>query len=68
MFEWLGTTKDMIRRAWRRVDSELWRNRVKNARIRIFNIGRSVAGTAVDNLLKAHSWVPVEVSYRLSSV
>jgi hypothetical protein len=46
----------------RRSDTKERQSLIKRARIKIFNKGRSVAGAAVDALLKAKSWVPTTVS------
>jgi hypothetical protein len=59
----MGSVPDFIRRAAQhlRVDSEHLHALIANARHQIFVLGRAIGSSTVHALLKAQSWVPVQV-------
>jgi hypothetical protein len=61
----LGTVGDMFRRNWLRVDTPMLHQIIANARRCVFVLGRALGSAAVNTLLQAQSWVPVQVRIAL---
>ncbi|KAF7326218.1 hypothetical protein MKEN_00474500 [Mycena kentingensis (nom. inval.)] len=59
-----GMESDLNARQSLRRDDIPWRNKVDNARKKIFEGGRAVNGTAVNNVLGENSFVPVKNAFR----
>jgi hypothetical protein len=58
----LGTKADDQRRAHVRTDTERRQSKVEQSRKFIFENGRGVNSTSVNNLLQEDSWIPTRVS------